>query len=213
MHFDRLVHDHPEFYQWKLEVIKIIKRTIFKMIFLDKKIMQVRREIEIKNRELIKNYFYGKRVLEVGCGQGSFLASLSRNYNCDCVGIDISEKMIGSANEKNLGPQYFVMDGGNLKFKDNEFDIIVFNYVLHHTSNLDKTIAEAKRVGKIIIFYESCTWERQPFKALSKAYWKLTDGGYNYLSLNEWQGRFALPVLDEIRGNGLVRYGMCVLRA
>jgi ubiquinone/menaquinone biosynthesis C-methylase UbiE len=100
----------------------------------------------------------------------------------------------------------------DLKFKDKEFDIVAFNYVLHHSSNLEMTIAEAKRVAKIIVFCECRAWERQPLKAFSKAYWKLTDGGCNYLSLDEWKRRFALPVLDEMRGNGLVRYRMCVLQ-
>ena len=209
---DKFVHSHPDFYQWKLDALKIAKRGVYRLLFMDKQILRLRREIELKNEEIIDRYIAGKKVLEIGCGQGSTLSTLSKDRNCDCVGIDISQEMIESAKMKNPGPEYVVMDSGTLQFKDKEFDVVLFNYVLHHVRDVDKTIAEAKRVGKTIVVYESCAWRSQPFKALSRAYWKLTDGGYEYLSLDEWQTRFALHVLDEIRGSGLVRYGMCVLR-
>lgn len=119
--------------------------------------------------------------------------------------------MIRAAQVDNPGPTYLVMDSTALDFEDKSFDIILFNYVLHHVEDLDKTLAEAKRVGKRIIFYESCACKRQPAKSLSKFYWRFTDGGYRYLTLDEWKERFQLPVLAEIEGAGFVRYGMCVL--
>ena len=40
---------------------------------------------------------------------------------------------------------------------------------------------------------------------------KMIDGGFQYLAQDEWKSRFAALVPDEIRGKGLVRYGMRVL--
>lgn len=119
--------------------------------------------------------------------------------------------MINAAIRRSPGYEYYVMDSADLKLADQSFDVVLFVYVLHHVKKLDETLAEAKRVGKNIIFYESCACKAPPAKQLSKWYWKLTDGGYEYLTLDEWKKRFQLPVLDKIEGSGLVRYGMCVL--
>jgi SAM-dependent methyltransferase len=212
LRLDDFVHNHPQLYRCKLKIIKYAKRSVYIMILQDKKISKLLDEIEHQNHRMIEYYFKRNRVLEVGCGEGSFLSYVSKNKGCECVGIDISERMIKSARTTNMGPKYAVMDSGELGFKNKEFDVVVFKHVLHHVRQLDKTIEESKRVGNLIIIYESCPWETQPFKMVSRAYWKLIDRGHEYLSLNEWQARFGLPVLAEIRGRGLVRSGICVLR-
>lgn len=208
---DAMVHRFPGFYAWKLDMLKTVKKIVYHLLFIDKKIDQLHRYIESRDAELIAKYLTGKKVLEVGCGRGNFIATLARDRRCRCVGIDASGEMIKAATKRNPGPEYHVMDGADLKFADQSFDVVLFVYVLHHVKELDKTLAEGKRVGKKIIFYESCACKTSPAKQLSKWYWKLTDGGYEYLTLDEWKQRFQLPVLDEIEGAGLVRYGMCVL--
>jgi ubiquinone/menaquinone biosynthesis C-methylase UbiE len=175
------------------------------------KIDRQRKAIQEKNEELIAKYVTGKSILEIGCGRGNLLGSLEKMHSCRCVGVDLSSEMINYAKNSNPGPAYEVMDSSHLRFPDRHFDVVLFNYVLHHVKDLDRTISEAKRVGKTIIFYESCAWENEPFKTISKLYWKITDGGYAYLTLTEWKHRFQLAVLDEIKGSGLVRYGMCIL--
>jgi len=213
MRLDLVVHRFPRFYQWKLGVIRTAKQTVYRFLLLGQKVDRQRKAIEQRNSELIAEYLTAKSVLEIGCGGGSFLATLSKDRQCRCVGVDLSPEMIQFAEKNNPGPTYQLMDGSHLDFSDQRFDVVLFNYVLHHVKDLDGTIAEAKRVGKTIIFYECCTWTRQPFKAISKLYWKVTDGGYEYLTLNEWKLRFQLPVVEEIEGSGLVRYGMCVLKS
>jgi ubiquinone/menaquinone biosynthesis C-methylase UbiE len=211
MRFDVIVHRFPGFYEWKLEMLKVVKKGAYRLLLVDKEVDELHHYIEQRNAALIAKYLTGKYVLEVGCGRGSFLAGLVRDRGCRCVGVDASGEMIKAATTENPGPDYYVMDGADLKFEDQSFDVVLFNYVLHHVEKLDETLAEAKRVGKKVIFYESCACKSTPAKQLSKLYWKLTDGGYEYLTLDEWKDRFQLPVLDEIEGAGLVRYGMCVL--
>lgn len=211
MRMDAVVHRFPSFYEWKLDMLKMVKESIYHLLLIDKKVHRLRHYIEHRNAALIAEYLTGKNVLEIGCGRGRFIATLARDHDCHCVGVDASDEMIKAAIERSPGPEYHVMDGADLKFADRSFDVVLFEYVLHHVEKLDETIHEAKRVGKRIIFYESCACKRPPAKQLSKWYWKLTDGGYEYLTLDEWKKRFQLPVLDEIEGAGLVRYGMCVL--
>lgn len=212
MRLDTLVHRFPDFYEWKLEALKTLKRGAYKALRMDGEVRRLRAEIEKRNEALLGRYLHGRKVLEIGCGQGRLVAGLMRSYGCECVGIDVSRQMIAAARRHNPGPDYRVMHSARLAFADREFDFVLFNYVLHHVDALDPTIKEAKRVGKHVIFWESCACDRQPFKALSQLYWKLTDGGYRYCSLDEWKDRFDAVCLDEIRGNGLIRYGMCVLK-
>jgi SAM-dependent methyltransferase len=212
MSFDKIVHSKPEFYTKKLDLISAIKRGIYRALFLEKHIAGQRREIDRQNHAMIERYLTGKKVLEVGCGRGSFLASLGRQYGCLCHGVDISPEMIAFAREHNPGPAYSVINSAHLPFADDEFDFVIFTYVLHHVDDLPATIAEAKRVGRHVILYESCAFAHQPLKGLSRFYWKAVDGGHWYNSLEDWKRLFGLPAIEEIRGSGLVRYGMLLFR-
>lgn len=213
MRLDEIVHKFPGFYEWKLKALKVVKKSVYRLFLIDKKVAQLHGRISAENDTLRYKYFPNKTVLEIGCGRGGSIAFLENTIGCKCVGVDVSEEMISAARSDNPGPDYQVMDSAYLEFEDKSFDIVLFNYVLHHVENLDKTISEAKRVGKKIVFYESCACKSQPAKILSQLYWRITDGGYRYLTLDEWKKKFQLPVLAEIEGAGLVRYGMCVLGA
>jgi ubiquinone/menaquinone biosynthesis C-methylase UbiE len=212
MGFDKTVHSKPEFYSKKLDLISASKHFIYKLLLIDRHITQQREEIARLNRAMIDKYLTGKKVLVVGCGRGSFLASLVEKNGCICHGVDISPEMIAFARENNPGPDYRVIDSAQLPFGDSEFDFVIFTYVLHHVDDLERTIAEAKRVGRHVIIYECCAFEHQPLKAFSNLYWKAVDGGMWYKSIPEWKKLFGLPVVEEIRGSGLIRYGMCLFR-
>jgi SAM-dependent methyltransferase len=212
MRLDKLVHSKPDFYSFKLKALSRLKRATYKLLGIDGRVEELRRSLDRRNNDLLVRNLAGKAVLEVGCGRGDFLAFLQKDLNCKCVGVDISEEMISSAEERNPGPAYRVMDSANLDFDNGHFDFVVFNYVLHHIKDLDRTVAEAKRVGRHIVLYECCTFDRNPLKLFSRLYWKITDGGYRYKSLDEWKQYFALECVEELRGQGLVRYGMCVLK-
>jgi ubiquinone/menaquinone biosynthesis C-methylase UbiE len=62
-----------------------------------------------------------------------------------------------------------VHDGAALPFEDKRFDFVIFTYVLHYVDDLAGTIKEACRVGKHVIIYESCAYNAQPLKALSRS--------------------------------------------
>ena len=79
------------------------------------------------------------KLLDVGCGTGSFLELCK----CDAVGIDPSVELL----KKSKGN---VMLGvaEALPFDDNTFDYVVSITAIHHFEDLDKAISEIKRVGK-----------------------------------------------------------------
>jgi ubiquinone/menaquinone biosynthesis C-methylase UbiE len=212
MRLDRFVHSKPTMYAKKLEAINFGKRVVYKALFIDKHIQQQRADIARRNAEVIRRHLKGKKILEIGCGQGSFLATLLRDYGCDCYGVDISPEMVAYAEKQNPGPRYAIMISSQLEFDDTAFDFVIFNYVLHHVDDLDGTIREAKRVGKHILIYESCAFATEPLRYLSNLYWRTVDGGNGYKSLAEWKRTFDMEVVEEIEGMGLVRYGMCIFK-
>jgi SAM-dependent methyltransferase len=111
--------------------------------------------IPIKNREFyvkfLQAHCYQKRVLEYGCGTGtyaSFLAERGASY----FGIDISDVAIQKSKDdsfialSNL-QSFIIMNGEKLGFKDNTFDLVCGSGILHHL-NIEKAFNEICRVLK-----------------------------------------------------------------
>lgn len=85
----------------------------------------------------------GTRILEVGCGKGSFLEKIYKKYSCICYGYDpcipaniCQEKKRDTVSKFNLVNQYFDADEAE-KFKqnNNQFDWIISRHVIEHLEN------------------------------------------------------------------------------
>ena len=90
--------------------------------------------------------------MDVATGSGDFITTLMKmlkNYDC-FVGIEISTKDLESARKQFEGQpvEFLEMDAGYLKFEDNSFDTVCTSYSLHHLENIDRVLAEMKRVLK-----------------------------------------------------------------
>ena len=97
------------------------------------KIAQIRRYVELEKKT---------RLLDVGCGNGSF--SLPFSSICGTVGVDFSEKMLA----RNPIPQKFLMDASHLAFQDLSFDVVFCHALLHHVENPVAVLKEMKRVSR-----------------------------------------------------------------
>jgi SAM-dependent methyltransferase len=78
----------------------------------------------------------GKRVLEYGCGTGSYAFELGR-LGATVTGIDISEKAVeiatAMAREQGLNNVHFaVMDAEQTNFPAHSFDLVCGSGILHH---------------------------------------------------------------------------------
>lgn len=95
--------------------------------------------------------YEGKRVLEVGCGQGVDLSRFAKN-GANVTGIDLTEEGIRIARERfrilGLNGNLLVEDAENLPFQENYFDMVYSHGVLHHTPDTQKAIDEIHRVLK-----------------------------------------------------------------
>lgn len=115
-------------------------------------ITQKRNQLEpfIANYAQFEKWF-GKNVLEVGCGVGSDLLRFAR-YWANVTGIDLSPKSISltQARFKFYGYQgdIRVADAEKLPFRDEKFALSYSWGVLHHTPNIQKAINEIYRVTK-----------------------------------------------------------------
>jgi SAM-dependent methyltransferase len=85
-----------------------------------------------------------RRVLEVGCGLGEFAVRVRREIGADVVAIDSSSRMVEVARER--GVDASIGDAQELAFRDEEFDCVVANWVLHHVPDLDRALGEITRV-------------------------------------------------------------------
>lgn len=90
----------------------------------------------------------GKKVLDVGCGPGHDTNYL-RKKSIDCIGIDLSERMIEIARQ-NFGKKFEIMDFFNLKFKNDYFDGLWCSSVFVHVvrKDLPKILENFRKVLK-----------------------------------------------------------------
>jgi len=95
--------------------------------------------------ELIEN---NKRVLDVGCGDGTLMKHLKDNKNIDTRGLEISKNNVQLCISKNLS----VIEGNAEKdlqqFPDLSFDYVILSQTLQAFLDPENVISELLRIGK-----------------------------------------------------------------
>lgn len=96
--------------------------------------------------------FGGKRVLEIGCGNGADAYMMAKN-GAKYVGVDITETAIEQTKLhlalNKLDGEFRVENAEALSFAEFSFDIVYSYGVLHHTARPDRAIKEVYRVLKM----------------------------------------------------------------
>jgi ubiquinone/menaquinone biosynthesis C-methylase UbiE len=96
-------------------------------------------------------YCKGAKVLEVGCGLGC-MASLWVRNGSSVTAVDLNPVAIEQTKKRfelaGLSGTIQMEDANNLSFGDETFDYVYSWGVLHHSPNLEKSIAELMRVLK-----------------------------------------------------------------
>lgn len=103
---------------------------------------------------------YGRKLLEIGCGEGSNLYFLRRSLpNVSFTGIDFSQEKIDFLRSNCDGITAICCDATNLPLGDKEYDLVLCRDLLHHVHFAQKqVIAEAFRVlrqGGVVVILES----------------------------------------------------------
>jgi methionine biosynthesis protein MetW len=87
----------------------------------------------------------GARVLDLGCGDGSLLAWLSRHKGCQGYGAEIAHDNLLKCLEKKVNVVQANIDEGLEMFSGNRFDLVILSQALqatHRTEHILTEIAE-----------------------------------------------------------------------
>jgi ubiquinone/menaquinone biosynthesis C-methylase UbiE len=139
-------------------------------------------------------------ILDVACGNGTFLKMLASKNDIKGYGIDISEKMIEAAKEKCPGMIFEVSGCEHTSFENQKFDIVTVCAAYHHFPDVKTFAKEAKRIlkplGRLYIadVYYSFIIRAicNPFVPLSKA------GDVKFYSPKEIQDNFETYGFEQL---------------
>ncbi len=101
--------------------------------------------------------FHGKRVLDIGCGDGTYTIELfDRGQPARICGVDPAQKAIEVARQKAAGRniEFAVEDACKLPYEADRFDIAHLRGVLHHMERPAEAIREALRVAPRVVIIE-----------------------------------------------------------
>lgn len=102
-----------------------------------------------------------KTILDLGCGTGHVESHLRKAYpSAKIVGLDKSEGMLRQAQHKEKEGQFLLAHwicgcAEDLPFKDNSFELVYSNLVLHWSIDFTKSLEEIYRVlkpGGLLLF-------------------------------------------------------------
>ncbi|MDH4147772.1 MAG: class I SAM-dependent methyltransferase [Acidimicrobiia bacterium] len=98
----------------------------------------------------------GRRVLDVGCGEGQ-VSRLALSVGASLVvGVDPTRAQVAEAARRGGGPRYARCGADALPFAEHSFDVVVACLVFEHIEAVDSAIAEVARVlepgGRFLFF-------------------------------------------------------------
>ena len=88
------------------------------------------------------------RVLDLGCGDGEFLALLRDQRGTRGLGIEIDAQAISAALDRGLDIIEQDLDGGLGNFPDQSFDVVVMAHALQAVHFPDRVLEEMLRIGR-----------------------------------------------------------------
>ncbi|MEO8058806.1 MAG: methionine biosynthesis protein MetW [Burkholderiales bacterium] len=103
-----------------------------------------------KDMELIAELVpRGSRVLDLGCGNGEFLAHLRDHRECSGYGIEIADANVQACTQRGVNVIQLNLEEGLALFEDQSFDVVLQLDTLQHLRNTESMLRETARVGRI----------------------------------------------------------------
>ena len=84
------------------------------------------------------------RVLEVGCGTGAMAERINALPGVSLVAVDYSERFVELTASRGVDARQ--ADICYLPFEDDAFDVVYAGWMLYHVRDLDRALAEVRRV-------------------------------------------------------------------
>ena len=133
----------------------IIVVVLIVIVFFPKYFEKLLRKNHYKSKDnIVQKYIIpnlnSSKILDFGSGSGALNHSLKSKINCDILSVDIKD-----TNE--YGDSPLIYDGKTLPIRDNDYDVVICLFVLHHIPNQLNILDELIRVcGKRLIIMEDC---------------------------------------------------------
>jgi len=184
--------------------VELKKNLIAKYDSLAGKRAAFRQKNHYYYRELLKYFTFiipeGKKVLEVGCGDGYVLAQLKPSEG---VGIDFSTEMIKRAEARNDNARitFFEADAECVTF-DETYDFIVLSDLLSDLIDIQTALENVRTAcnadTRIIINYHNIVWEPL-LKMAEKLGLKLPQNHANWISESDLNNFLSLCDFEKVR--------------
>jgi methionine biosynthesis protein MetW len=91
----------------------------------------------------------GSRVLDLGCGDGSFMALLRDSRGCTGYGVEIDDDKVQACLQRGVQVLQLNLEDGLAMFADGSFDVVLQIDTLQHLRNAETMLRETARVGRI----------------------------------------------------------------
>ena len=120
--------------------------------------MAGKHQLQIATRSIKGINWSGKRVLDIGCSNGSLTSEILNFTKAkEIIGVDLDKKRIIKAKKiKNKKLQFLLLDANDMKvFKDNSFDVVFSNMAFQQFDDFRVVLKEVYRIlvpkGQVII--------------------------------------------------------------
>lgn len=90
----------------------------------------------------------GAKVLDLGCGDGSFLARLMDTRKATGYGVDIDDTNVQRSVNNGINVIQQDLEAGLAMFEDHAFDVVILSQTLQAMHNTERILKEIARVGK-----------------------------------------------------------------
>ncbi len=146
---------------------------------------------------------HGKKILEIGFGNGLQLAAFSRS-GAEVYGVEVNDLLVDIArenmNSRSIAATIALYDGRTLPYHDAFFDYAYATSVLEHVDDPACFFAEVARVlkpeGKLYLSFPNCLWPKETHTGvwflsyLPRALSKKVLGALGRTSMDDWNLHF-----------------------
>jgi ubiquinone/menaquinone biosynthesis C-methylase UbiE len=87
-----------------------------------------------------------REILEIGCGRGQFAERMQNELGASVLATDRSPGMVEATTDRGVKAE--VSHADHLPYVDDSFDAVVAMWMLYHVPDLDRALAEFRRVLK-----------------------------------------------------------------
>lgn len=141
----------------------------------------------------------GKRVLDIGCGQGDLLAALRP---CAGLGVDLSPAMIDRARRRHPYLSFAVADADELPPREESFDFILLSNTIGYLQDIQTVFHRlhdcCSPETRIVITHYNLLWE-PVLKLAEHLRLKVREPYQNWLSLSDIQNILSLEGFETVR--------------